>query len=145
MKRIMIYSDALKNMKHCPFCKIEKHHILAENEHAIIMPSRAPHAPNHLLVFPKKHALSVSELNEEELASFFEIAGNMMKNSKYPKEFNLLYREGKSVGKTIDHMHINLIPEKQVHVVGIDESKRQFLSEEDYLNLTKRLKNEYFN
>ena len=134
----MFYEDYLKKMDSCPFCNLEEKEVLKENESASLILAKAPYTKDHLLVIPKKHALSLEHYSEKEKEDIDKLI-NFARKSIRKKYHNvsILYREGdkKIVGKSIDHIHTHIIPNMMIGAVDINAHKRKILSEENYLKL----------
>ena len=61
----------------CPFCNLEHsevNRVLEERTHTVVIFSNPRLMPGHLLVIPKRHVLSLSELSAEERSELFDIA-----------------------------------------------------------------------
>ncbi len=129
----MFYEDYLKNLKKCPFCNFKKNQIIKENDFSIFTISKAPYSKDHLLIFPKRHALNFESLNENEKKAILELIDFGVKTIKRNYEnFTLIYREGSNSGKSLDHLHCHIIPNKIIGVFDIDGKKRKIFSDLDY-------------
>lgn len=132
----MRYRRFIKNLKECPFCNFKKENVLYENNFGSIILGRAPYTKYHLIVYPKKHATRISDLTNLERLGLFELVFFAQeKIRKINPNHSILYREGdkKKIGKSIDHLHINIIPKEQVGLIKKDVRKRAVFSEEEYL------------
>ncbi len=104
-------------MKECIFCKIANHQltteILFENEKVIAFRDINPIAPVHVLVIPKKHISSVTEITEKDIG----LMGNLIMAAKKIADdlkisesgYKLLIRVGRHGGQEIRHLHLHLI------------------------------------
>lgn len=139
----MLYKTYLKNLKGCPFCKLEKEEILRSNKYANLIVARAPYTKNHLLIVPKRHIFSMTELKGEEKKYVEKLLFYSLKklHKKY-KNVSVLFREGnkKEVGKSINHLHIHLIPNLRIGPYDISLNKRRAFDEEEYCKITEELK-----
>jgi diadenosine tetraphosphate (Ap4A) HIT family hydrolase len=130
--------------KDCLFCKIKKNWIF-ENENFYAIFDVHPVSPGHSLIIPKKHIISLLDLNQEQWASLkpaisktIEVIENTnfqklyrkmiiekptkksppfcekmllhMGIKKKPKGYNIGNNEGSTAGRTIHHLHIQIIP-----------------------------------
>ena len=70
------------------------------------------------------------------------VAAVFKKLHKKHKNVSILYREGnkKEVGKSINHLHIHLIPNIQIGSITLNAKKREIYSEENYIEKIKELK-----
>lgn len=99
----------------CIFCKIINKEIpgkiLLETESLIVLQDRAPSAPVHHLIIPRKHIKSVADLEEIDREIISEIFMTAKKNAKevglagYKTVFNV----GRDGGQVIDHLHLHLL------------------------------------
>jgi histidine triad (HIT) family protein len=104
-------------MKDCIFCKIVNKDIptevFFENDKVLVFKDIKPKAPIHLLIIPKKHIVSVNEIEEEDkdlLGELFitakKIAEEMdIKSSGYRLSINV----GEGAGQEVFHLHIHLL------------------------------------
>ena len=139
----MLYKSYLKKLKKCPFCILKKGEILKSNKSALLILARAPYTEDHLLVIPKKHLRKINSLTkkEKEDSEKLEFYG-IEKLHKKHKNVSILYREGdkKEVGKSINHMHIHLIPKIRIGSRNIKSEKREIYFETNYFKKIKELK-----
>ncbi len=101
----------------CVFCKIAQKEIPAdivyEDETVMAFRDRHPIAPVHVLVIPKKHIGSVTEIDGgDEL-----LMGKLITTAKKiaddlrisEKGYKLLIRVGEHGGQEVGHIHLHLI------------------------------------
>lgn len=146
----MRYHDALQsiNNKHiCAFCTESEDHKIYENDHMYIIPARAPYVEDHLLIIPKRHVTLLQELTHEELQSLHALIDKWARklHTKH-KDVNLLLRDGLVGGiteKSVNHLHFHLIPDVPVGSEGRDGPEREFLDDEQYVDLTNKIKQAY--
>jgi len=91
----MFYEEYLKNLKGCPFCRLENKEILRSNKYAYLIIAKAPYTKDHLLVVPKRHVFSMADLKKEEKKYVERLLFNSLKkfHKKY-KNVTVLFREG---------------------------------------------------
>ncbi|SFH57438.1 histidine triad (HIT) family protein [Tindallia magadiensis] len=105
-------------MDNCIFCKIVKKElpseIVYESDNVIAFRDVAPVAPNHILVIPKEHVESLSDLDDEKRKNFLpEIFGSI--NELVSKEnlmedgYRVVTNCGKDGGQTVGHLHFHLL------------------------------------
>jgi len=101
----------------CVFCKIAKKEIPADivYEDADILAFRDAHpiAPVHVLVIPKKHIASITDITEQDtflmgklVATAKKIASDLKISDK---GYRLLFRVGEHGGQEVGHIHLHLI------------------------------------
>ncbi len=99
----------------CIFCKIINKEIpakiISETASLIVIQDRAPSAPVHHLVIPKKHIESVAHLeivDEEIIADIFFTAKDDAKKTGL-KGYKTVFNVGKEGGQVIPHLHLHLL------------------------------------
>lgn len=105
-----------KKDKRCLFCQIIKNKIkskiLKKGEVYVIMNS-FPYTTGHLLVFPKKHVLTLEELNDNEMLEIIKTVKKcilLLRKALNPKGFNIGINLGKIAGASISHLHFHIVP-----------------------------------
>lgn len=101
----------------CVFCKIARKEIPAdvvfEDDEVIAFKDRAPIAPVHILVIPKKHIASVADITDEDtllMGKLIETAKKIAEDLKISaKGYKLLIRVGEHGGQEVGHIHLHLI------------------------------------
>jgi len=109
-------------MEKCLFCQIVNHEIpskiVYENGEILALPDIKPKAPVHLLIIPKKHITSVSDLEEKDII----LVGQMIFRAKILAEergiaengYRLVFNCRAHAGQVIDHLHLHLLGGKQL-------------------------------
>lgn len=107
----------------CPFCNIKTSNdindtILYENKYFYIVPAKGPLVSGHVLIVSKKHDLSLLCIDFAPKKSFklliTEIISNMPAYNKFLIFEHGSYKNGTG-GKTIDHTHIHVFPNFNIH------------------------------
>jgi histidine triad (HIT) family protein len=107
----------IESMKDCVFCKIARKEIpsdiVYENEDVIAFRDAHPIAPVHVLVIPKKHIASITDITDKDtllmgklIAAAKKIAEDL-KISEYG--YKLLFRVGEHGGQEVKHIHLHLL------------------------------------
>ena len=97
----------------CIFCKIANGEIEAqkvyEDENVVAFNDLNPQAPVHVLVIPKRHFSSLSEINSSEV--FSQIFEGVVKTVKKLgiKEYRTVINTGESAGQTVFHVHVHVM------------------------------------
>jgi len=101
----------------CDFCdkKIIQQGLIYTADNFYIRYDAEPVSAGHLLIIPKRHIVSVQELNVQEKTEFWQVLDKaiyFLKTSQpgHPQDFNIGINEGRLAGRTIDHLHIHVIP-----------------------------------
>lgn len=101
----------------CIFCKIAKQEIptefLYEDDLVVAFKDLRPLAPVHVLVIPKEHIASITDLKDgqEQLAGRLVLAAKKIaEDLKIAADgYKLLFRVGAHGGQAVSHIHLHLI------------------------------------
>lgn len=142
----MLYEKYLEKPHKCPFDKLKKSEILFSKNSIYVILARAPYSKDHLLIVPNRHVSKISKLNKKEKKDLDNLLFFSLEklHEKY-ENITVLYREGsfKGVGKSIEHLHIHLIPNMKIGAYNINSEERKFYSENVYLKKTNDLRKEF--
>ncbi|MEU4445024.1 HIT family protein [Actinosynnema sp. NPDC050801] len=100
----------------CLFCQIYDesiNHLLAESDLFYVRWDNYPAAEGHVEVVPKRHVESYFDLTDEEAAEAYrmvKLAQRMLDSKYHPAGYTIGVNEGRAAGRTVDHLHIHLIP-----------------------------------
>ena len=107
----------VRKVSNCIFCKISNGEIRAkkifETENAISFLDINPRAPGHSLVIPKKHVITLAELEDKLIVEVFKMTREVVKMLKItlsPDAFSIGINDGKASGQEIPHLHVNIFP-----------------------------------
>ncbi len=101
----------------CIFCKIVAGQIpsskVYEDEHVFAFHDIGPQAPVHVLVIPKKHLASVSEMTGEDsvwLEHAFAAIRQIAKELGVSETgFRVITNTGKDSGQVVNHLHFHVL------------------------------------
>lgn len=96
----------------CTFCRPGRE-ILVENASGIAVYDKNPVSPGHVLIIPKRHAVTVYDLTDEEYADCFQLARAVrpiLQEKFNPDGFNIGANCGEAAGQSVWHAHIHVIP-----------------------------------
>jgi histidine triad (HIT) family protein len=101
----------------CSFCKIIKGEksadFLYRDESLVIFKDIRPHAPVHLLVVPRKHIRSISDLTEQDkdiVFSMILMAKEVAKKQSIADSgYKLVFNVERGGGQFIFHLHLHLL------------------------------------
>lgn len=102
-------------MQDCLFCKILNKEIdseiVYEDDICFAFKDINPKARVHLLVLPKKHIASISDLEEGDEALMGHLIGVAKKLAEKNecKGYQLLFNVGREAGQIIFHVHLHLM------------------------------------
>lgn len=116
-------------MRDCLFCDRTVHEVLGESASWWIRLDAFPAAPGHVEVVTKRHVESFFGLNGDESAELYGVlayARNLVE-AKYgtPDAWTIGINDGKAAGRSIDHLHVHLIPRHDGDVPDPREGIRQ--------------------
>jgi ATP adenylyltransferase len=84
-----------------------------ETNLSVISVNLFPYNPGHLIVFPKRHLLSIEEVSEEEIVDMHRLTVksiSIITKAWRAQGFNLGYNIGKNSGGSIPHIHQHIVP-----------------------------------
>jgi histidine triad (HIT) family protein len=101
----------------CLFCRIVKKEIPAtiveETETTLAFRDINPKAPTHVLVIPKGHIASLTDLKAEHAALLSEIHQTIQKVAHNEKinatGFRVVVNNGKDSGQAVSHLHYHVL------------------------------------
>jgi histidine triad (HIT) family protein len=104
-------------MSDCLFCKIIKREIPAsivyEDDQILAFNDINPQGPTHVLVLPKRHIASLSELTQSDDALVGEIirraAHIAAERGIAAGGFRTVFNTNRDAGQTVFHIHLHLI------------------------------------
>ncbi|MGZ6143846.1 MAG: histidine triad nucleotide-binding protein [Myxococcales bacterium] len=104
----------------CIFCKIVEGKIpaakVAESEHALAFPDINPVSPAHVLVIPKQHVASLSEVKDWSLlAHLFELAARVAREKGLDKTgWRAVINTGPDANQLVQHVHLHVVGGRQL-------------------------------
>jgi len=110
----------------CIFCRIVRGDIpgdrLFEDESVIAFRDIQPAAPIHILIIPRRHITSVSDLQPEDgrVAGRLLLAAGRIADQEGLREqgYRVVTNTGKWGGQTVDHLHLHLLGGRQLGALG---------------------------
>src|SRR3989338_3338852 len=105
----------------CIFCQIAdgkmKSNILYQDDEIVAFPDINPLAPVHILIIPREHITSLSEMSGEDtlLIGGMAKAANQLAKSKGIAEngYRLVINCGREGGQGVAHLHMHLLGGRQ--------------------------------
>jgi histidine triad (HIT) family protein len=101
----------------CIFCKVLAGEIpsepVYEDEHTMAVMDINPWTRGHVVVFPRKHAADLFEIEDAELervAVAVKRVATKVREGLSPAGVNLLQSNGRAAWQTIFHLHVHVIP-----------------------------------
>jgi diadenosine tetraphosphate (Ap4A) HIT family hydrolase len=100
----------------CIFCRIDDpalNTVLEESANFYVRYDNFPATPGHVEIVPKRHVVSFFDLDAQEVAEAYELmlkARSALSATHAPQGYTIGINEGRAAGRTIDHLHIHLVP-----------------------------------
>ncbi|MEA3357641.1 MAG: HIT domain-containing protein [Patescibacteria group bacterium] len=152
------YGDVWKKVDKCVFCDLNDRYIIKKLGGIILTTNIYPYTNGHLLIIPKRHITHVKQLSKSEWENvriLLYISKKLLREVLGIKDVWVIYREGRlgpSSEKTVEHLHIHVIPYTKGLVQwnyqsinhGPFEVANSFKKADDFMNsLIKRFKINY--
>lgn len=102
----------------CLFCQADDpsiNRILCENDLFYARFDNFPANPGHIEIVPRRHVVSFFDLDDHEVLSAYTLmrtARNLIDEKYFPEAYTIGINDGKAAGRSIDHLHIHLIPRR---------------------------------
>jgi histidine triad (HIT) family protein len=106
----------------CLFCQIIKGDVPAkiiyQDDSVVAFNDIKPHAPQHILIIPKKHIPTLNDLQAEDT----QLIGHLIQTAKHLAKENDIAEEGyrlvincnAGAGQTVFHLHLHLLGGRQL-------------------------------
>lgn len=109
-----------KHGKKCIFCGVRRsknnrfHFVLRRTSDSISLLNIFPYNPGHVLVAPKRHVSSLTQLKDDELLDLFRLVNEATKRIQKilkPSGMNIGLNLGRAAGAGIPgHVHVHIVP-----------------------------------
>jgi len=98
----------------CIFCQIAKGEIpaqkLYEDDLVLAIRDIRPQAPTHVLVMPREHIESLSDLDDESLGGrLLARASRIARSEKLERGWRLIVNSGAHGGQEVAHLHFHVV------------------------------------
>ena len=104
-------------MTDCVFCAIVSGtapaELVAEDEHTVSFMDINPVNPGHVLTVPRRHAVDIWDLSDEEAADLMvgtRRVCDQLRKVLAPPGLDLFVANGEEGGQTVFHVHVHSIP-----------------------------------
>lgn len=104
-------------MRDCVFCQPAAAHLRTNVDSALFEARWDGHplTEGHALVIPKWHIVSLFELDRFEIGEAFTVLRSIRRvigNEYGVEDFNIGVNDGTAAGRTVNHLHIHVIPRR---------------------------------
>lgn len=100
-------------MTDCQFCKVPDGAYMYTPRYFYAKLDPHPLTKGHTLLIPKRHVLSIRELQTGEQLDFLKVLYNLIDRLWLDFKFdgfNIGINDGPAAGRTIHHLHVHVIP-----------------------------------
>ena len=109
-------------MSNCLFCDIVdgkiKANLIYQDEAVLAFTDIAPKAPVHVLIIPRKHIVSVLDLDANDgavIGRIFLVAGRLARELGIAESgFRVVVNSGADAGQSVLHLHYHLLGGRQM-------------------------------
>ena len=109
-------------MSDCLFCAIVdgkiKANLVYQDEAVLAFKDIAPKAPVHILIIPRKHVVSVLDIEAGDhgmIGRIFQVAGRLAREQGIAESgFRLVVNSGADAGQSVFHLHYHLLGGRQM-------------------------------
>jgi len=135
---MVLYKDFLKTVKKCPFCH-DSNRIILENKYAFLTYALAPYSSHHLLIIPRRHVKSFTDLNKKEEKAISDLleSGVKMLHKYGCKNCSILVRDGGDKMKSVEHLHYHIIPNHRIGDLDNKGKPRKIVNEKQIEKIMK--------
>jgi diadenosine tetraphosphate (Ap4A) HIT family hydrolase len=114
-------------MADCEFCKIAAEDapssVVYQNSRIMAMMTLRPMIRGHILVIPKKHATSLSEMRCKTGGELFEVGmkiAEALRASEIESEgINFWLADGEAAGQEVFHVHLHVLPRSETDEIRL--------------------------
>ena len=109
----------------CILCEIDPKLVLLESANSVLLANYFPLSDCSLMVIPKRHVYSITELSGGEASDFMQMivmATNKIKANLNPEGINIFLNEGEIAGQTVPHLHFHIVARSEND--GLENFKR---------------------
>jgi len=104
-------------MSDCLFCAIVdgkiKANLVYQDEAVLAFKDIAPKAPVHILIIPRKHIVSVLDIDANDgvvIGQIFQVAGRLAREQGIAESgFRVVVNSGADAGQSVSHLHYHLL------------------------------------
>ena len=109
-------------MSGCLFCDIVdgkvKANLIYQDEAMLAFTDIAPKAPVHILIIPRKHIVSVLDIDANDgalIGQIFHVAGRLARELGIAESgFRVVVNSGADAGQSVLHLHYHLLGGRQM-------------------------------
>jgi diadenosine tetraphosphate (Ap4A) HIT family hydrolase len=111
-----------QGMSDCVFCGIAagkiKANLVYQDDAVVAFKDIAPKAPVHILIIPRRHLVSVLDIQSEDhalIGQIFQVAARLAREQGIADSgFRLVVNSGADAGQSVFHLHYHLLGGRQM-------------------------------
>lgn len=88
----------------------DKNKLLGENGRMQARLDAYPVRPGHALIIPRRHLTTLAELTPFDVLDLFEMVNMVIRGNDTADGYTVAVNDGRAAGRTIDHLHVHVIP-----------------------------------
>ncbi len=96
----------------CPLCDLSKQEVIYQDDYCFSIIISEPLKAGHLMVLPKRHIISLMDLNAEEAAAIANILGRLAKVFIESSDDDPIIFMNQGKHSTQPHIHFHILPSK---------------------------------
>jgi histidine triad (HIT) family protein len=109
-------------MSDCLFCGIVegkvKANLVYQDDSIVAFKDIAPKAPVHILIIPRRHLVSVSDIAEADrvlIGQIFQVAARLAREQGVADDgYRVVVNSGADAGQSVFHLHFHLLGGRQM-------------------------------
>jgi len=132
------YREIAQNLAKCIFCDLRDKYVVTRQDSWVLTVNIYPYIDGQLLVLPERHVESYQDLTSKDLLTSDRLIRKgirLLKRGMKIENYWIILREGKLAGKTVKHLHWNVMP----YIEGLNTWHYQEIKVEP-LKLAKKLR-----
>jgi len=132
------YREIAQNLAKCIFCDLRDKYVVTRQDSWVLTVNIYPYIDGQLLVLPERHVESYQDLTSKDLLTSDRLIRKgirLLKRGMGIQNYWIILREGKLAGKTVKHLHWNVMP----YIEGLNTWHYQEIKVEP-LKLAKKLR-----
>jgi len=107
------YDVIAEDVDKCVFCDLKEKYVVAKYSGLVLTVNLFPYIDGHLLVIPQRHVENYLDLTQKEILAYHRLAKKGFRLLRDVLDINsvwFLLRQGKQTGKTVKHLHWQIMP-----------------------------------
>jgi diadenosine tetraphosphate (Ap4A) HIT family hydrolase len=100
----------------CLFCRFDdksRNTLMGQSSNFYARMDNYPAAKGHVEIVPKKHVVSFFDMQPSEVEEMYSLMAEIkekLEEDYQPDGYTIAVNDGRAAGRTVDHLHVHLIP-----------------------------------